>query len=422
MTTMKTLFSEYCPLTEDDVTSLLKKCIFVFDTNVLLNLYRYQKDTVNEFFSICDKVKNRLWMPYQVCQEFMKNRPSVIIEQNTLIDQYIKTIEKLSTDTNSEFSKINQKLHSVVNIEAILHDIQSKFLSIKEMLNESKKEFDGSVHMSLIEDDVICRLEELFEGKINKEPPDIDAKIKEILGRYKQKIPPGYEDAKDKGENESCGDCLIWFEILEKAKNDNCSVVFISDDKKEDWIWKVNGKRLWCRPELIKEFSNNSQGQVFYSYNMARFFEVSKKHIQVSVKTSAINDVKRVATEQDRSHQYCNFSDELFKVILSVFQDILSDADYRKISKAISKLEKDLSNRDYIATRKLYKSIEDIVDFLLTHPFRDRIKDEAIASFNVTVSMLIDKYNTLLIPSCPDLFNNDPTTDNHKQYLPFYLK
>lgn len=422
MTTMKTMFPEYCPLTESSSIELLRDCIFIFDTNILLNLYRYQQDTVNEFFSVCDKIADRLWMPYQVCQEFMKNRPYVIIEQHTLIEQYIKTIEKISKDTDLEFSKINQKLHSVVNIEAILQDIQNKFTNIKEMLSESKKVFDGSVHMSLLEDNIIARLEMLFKDKINKEPDDIDAKRKNVLERYKINTPPGYEDFKDKGEEESCGDCLIWFEILEKAKSDNRSVVFVSDDNKEDWVWKINGKRLWCRPELIKEFSNYTQGQIFYSYNMARFFEVSKQYIQASVKTSSIDDAKRVATEQDNSYQHFNFFEELIEIILSVFEDILSDTDRRKILKDIEKLEGDLSISDFINTRKLSKNIEDIVDFLLNHPFRNRISDELITNFNVSISMLIQKYNQLAIASYTKTFNSNHFVINYNKYFPFKLK
>ena len=45
--------------------------IIVFDTNVLLNLYRYNEETRNELLKLMKSYQNRLWMPYQVALEFL---------------------------------------------------------------------------------------------------------------------------------------------------------------------------------------------------------------------------------------------------------------------------------------------------------------------------------------------------------------
>lgn len=52
--------------------------IFVFDTNVLLNLYSYTEQTREDFFSLLDIVKDRVWIPYHVGLEYQRNRLSVI--------------------------------------------------------------------------------------------------------------------------------------------------------------------------------------------------------------------------------------------------------------------------------------------------------------------------------------------------------
>ena len=50
------------------------KTLFIFDTNVLIKLYSYQPSTVQDFFSILEKLGNRIWLPHQVGLEFQNRR------------------------------------------------------------------------------------------------------------------------------------------------------------------------------------------------------------------------------------------------------------------------------------------------------------------------------------------------------------
>jgi len=51
--------------------------VIVFDTNVLLNLYRYNKEARNELIKLMKSYQSRLWIPYQIGLEFMANCETV---------------------------------------------------------------------------------------------------------------------------------------------------------------------------------------------------------------------------------------------------------------------------------------------------------------------------------------------------------
>jgi len=72
---MRELFPSYYSLTKDDFNKLWLNCIFIFDTNILLNFYRYSEETCKDIFNnILVKIQDRLWIPHQVALEFQENR------------------------------------------------------------------------------------------------------------------------------------------------------------------------------------------------------------------------------------------------------------------------------------------------------------------------------------------------------------
>ena len=54
---MKKTFLEYNPLSKEIIKELWDNAIFVFDTNVLLNLYRYSDETSMKFLETISKLK-----------------------------------------------------------------------------------------------------------------------------------------------------------------------------------------------------------------------------------------------------------------------------------------------------------------------------------------------------------------------------
>jgi predicted nucleic-acid-binding protein len=60
------------------ITDTLTEGLVVLDTNVLLNLYRYNAQTQTDLFAVLERLGERLWVPHQVLVEFWRNRESAL--------------------------------------------------------------------------------------------------------------------------------------------------------------------------------------------------------------------------------------------------------------------------------------------------------------------------------------------------------
>ena len=77
---MKNLFKSFYKLNKDEYKTLWQDAIFIFDTNILLNLYRYQSSTRDELLKVIEQLTSRIWIPNHVALEFQRNRLHVIAE------------------------------------------------------------------------------------------------------------------------------------------------------------------------------------------------------------------------------------------------------------------------------------------------------------------------------------------------------
>lgn len=99
---LKEKFREFYFDKEDK--NIWEESIIVIDTNVLLNLYRYTKETSDQILELLDKYKENLWMPHHVGLEYHYNRKSVILEQRG-------SNEKVC----SAFQQIPDKIRDILN-------------------------------------------------------------------------------------------------------------------------------------------------------------------------------------------------------------------------------------------------------------------------------------------------------------------
>lgn len=72
---MKKEFLGHFKRSANETVNIWNTANFVFDANVLLNLYRYSTDPREDFLSQFERVKAQIWLPEQVGYEFLKNRP-----------------------------------------------------------------------------------------------------------------------------------------------------------------------------------------------------------------------------------------------------------------------------------------------------------------------------------------------------------
>jgi len=278
---MKNTFSEYQPPNTTVVRQLWEKAIFVFDTNVLLNLYRYSKKTSDEFIQIIANLNNRIWVPFQVGLEFNKNRLTVLSDQKK---NYIAFKKKMH-DLIGEIENKNRN-------PFFSETLTEKLITIKDDFETEISQKINDYNDSLISDPMLGKINSAFENKVgNYFSADEIIKIqKEGEKRYKNKIPPGYCDIK-KPENERFGDLLIWKQTIQKSKESGIDVIFVLDDRKEDWWFEHQGKTISPRPELLKEFRTETGNNIHF-YKPFQFLKYSNKYLNSAVNEDVIEEVK----------------------------------------------------------------------------------------------------------------------------------
>jgi hypothetical protein len=279
--TMRKKLHHYFAPTKDELEALWSEGLLVFDANVLLNLYRYSLKTREELLHFFDQAKDQVWLPHQAALEFLENRLSVL-----------KTETGKYNDFLSEFSRILEKLKisrgNPFTTEAIQKRLEVIHEEIKKDFEPRKREFDDSWSS----DPILERVTTLFLGRVGD--PFTEPELEEIYAegeiRYAKGIPPGFKDDK-KNNGNKFGDLVLWKQILREAKAKEQSVVFVTDDRKQDWWWEQAGKKVGPRPQLKEEFTKAS-GRSFHLYGSEQFLLHAGKHFGRKVDRKAIEEVR----------------------------------------------------------------------------------------------------------------------------------
>lgn len=296
---MKNKFSEYYKLSEKELKEHWEKDIFCFDANVLLNLYRYSPSTREAFFSLLEKVKDRIWITYQAAFEYQKNRLVVINAQREAYKDIRETLSKKKGEIEAKLNSF--KKHPYLQTTELKRQIESAFDSISRDLDNLENK-----HPDYIDNDPVWeKLSVLLEGKVGDDFPkeELEKLYRDGKKRYDEKVPPGYMDMKEKqneGNRSLYGDIIVWKQVIEKAKSADNSVILITDDLKEDWWYKFKGKTISPRPELIKEFQEETAKRVNI-YQADKFLEMANKNLAQQTTKEAIQEVRdvRLADERD---------------------------------------------------------------------------------------------------------------------------
>ena len=317
---MKGLFPQFDPSSVRDFEKIWGEALFVFDTNVLLNLYRYQSSTRDQLLEVLTKLSDRIWIPHHVALEFQRNRIKVIADQNNRFFEVRKAVTSSTDGLRNELGKLQlSQRHSLINPEPLtsgFDELAQKFL---EELNEIQKK-----QQSLTSPDPIKeKIEDLFDGRVGKEPKDqktLDEVYKRAEKRYASQIAPGYIDQnKDKkGPDEHLhnglvykkkfGDYLVWCQLLDHAKTSNDkSVIFVTDDGKEDWWWSVKSdgaKTLGPRPELLDEASSIGDLSDFLMYKPSAFLNYANEFLSAKISNETLEEVRDVSEVRSRRREH----------------------------------------------------------------------------------------------------------------------
>jgi predicted nucleic acid-binding protein len=309
---MRNLFSWRLRPSNADFTQLWENATFVFDTNFLLDLYRVSRSTSEDFLRILERLQDRIWLPYQVASEFLNRREEIIDSEATSFQKALSALAKWK-DEQQSFSRLRGLLADagriVASEVAFLFDEQDAYLSaiddVEKRFREKVEELANS-HSPLDseEDYILENLLSLFDGKVG-EPYDVASMGKlyhEGADRYSKEIPPGFKDAKEKEDERKYGDFILWKQILDFAKAESCSIIFVTGEKKEDWWIKKGGETVSPRLELRREFQEQVK-QPFWMYRTQRFLEIAKDKLTVEINPRSIEETNAIANAESADEQ-----------------------------------------------------------------------------------------------------------------------
>lgn len=306
---MKSQFPGFYPLSTKEFETLWANAIFIFDTNVLLNLYRYPEEARDDLISRITQLADRIWLPYNVGLEYQRNRLAVVAEQKRRFRDVRQAIDASIGSLRGEFDRLQlKKRHSTIDVDGFLTDVDNtvaKFYSNLDSLESS--------HPSPQDPDPVRdKIDELFDGKIGPafaKQECLDAIYIDGAKRYANRVPPGYSDLpKGKPESEDIfqygslvyrrqyGDLMIWHQIISHAKELNIqNIVLVTDDEKEDWWYRIESegkKTIGPRPELVSEIRHVANVSLFHMYNSEQFLRRASEFLNVPVPEAAIEQVQ----------------------------------------------------------------------------------------------------------------------------------
>lgn len=233
--------------------------IFVTDSNVLLSLYLFEDESFKSLSETMIRNKEKFWIPFYVALEFQRNR----------INQ-IKADNQVRCAIEEHFDKNHRNMEALISLIEKKKSKKYKDVidGIKEILTDSKERKDeflrrpSSLLLSPTKNDyfndkVRMVIDDVFDGRVGE--PYKQERLNEIYttgaDRYSKQIPPGFKDENKEDKTfhyngidykNKYGDLIIWFQTLDFVSklDDGVTVVFVTNDLKDDWWLKLNDVKI----------------------------------------------------------------------------------------------------------------------------------------------------------------------------------
>lgn len=286
---MKKQFGHLLPLTEEEVEAIWKEATLTVDANVLLDFYRYHPETRGALIQALRGFEGRLWLSHQAALEFVRNRARAaaavgkeLAEAHGDVNTLESALKKAADDLRGRRPlprEVGQKLKA---------DVDAAIRSAKASIEELRARHANGASTDAVLDDVLS----LFDGCVGGPPAgdELADLHKEAERRIKEKVPPGYEDAKKEGGN-VYGDYLLWHQVLQQAKSSAKPVILVTSERKEDWWERAQGKAVGPRHELLEE-AHRVAGQRVLIYQTASFIERSVGPLHGWMTALVLDDIR----------------------------------------------------------------------------------------------------------------------------------
>lgn len=262
----------------------------VLDTNIILNLARYELCTSKNIIKIFEECFDLLWLPNQVFEELETNKNVIFNE----IKKTKKTIQGCYKVVTNNLEKSIREYELNVNRNKYYPN-KDKLDKISEsycLLKNAIESYNSDLLVTYGKIDTEKRINDIFDfiNKLkdnNKVGNEITFNnrldiIAEGELRYRYCIPPGFEDSAKSGIDKF-GDLFVWKEILEIPRIKEVSnIIFLTNDVKIDW-WELDKEKkpVKIHNELLNEFKElNSECNIEF-LTLEKFQSLASRHYEV---------------------------------------------------------------------------------------------------------------------------------------------
>jgi hypothetical protein len=285
------------------------KSVFIFDTNVLLNLYGFEEQTRTDFFSAVAKLGGKVFLPFHVGLEYHLGRLAVIRNEKKTFRELTSISKNLEEKLEKDLGelKLSEKFPQVGKFANKLRE------NIKTALSTFAEDIDpwNKQQPDVRSDDkILDSIDAFSDGHIGPPPASQDwlnNLYKDGAERYANKVPPGFRDiTKDKDHRSPTfvhneltyerkyGDLIIWRQILEHVREEHLdNVFFVTDDAKEDWWTKINsgGEKIIGPHEALRsEIYKIPNVHLFHMYSTSDFLDNGRRILDVKINQRSIDD------------------------------------------------------------------------------------------------------------------------------------
>jgi predicted nucleic acid-binding protein len=295
-------FECYKTYSDEELREALRSSLVVLDTNVLLNLYRYNDETRASIIDVMRALGSRLWIPHQVLEEFWRNRERALTDPLAQVRQSSAELERLQNAAQDTLRVWVNRAALTAQAAALAEaKLAEAFEEAQSLLDELLDEAQIQQARSTQRDPVLALLEPVLNGRVGP-PMSEDSHAKAVLEGQRRAAagePPGFRDASksDKGPEGAAGDYLVWEQVLVEATARGLPVVFVTGDVKRDW-WRFEGSNArGPRIELAREMKRRCDAHL-YMLRPDALLSLADA-LAVSVRPRSVEDVERTTRVED---------------------------------------------------------------------------------------------------------------------------
>lgn len=385
-------FLEYANLDDTEPYDAKSLTIYAIDTNVLVDLFKFTRQTAEELLDALETMSDVLFVPHQALAEFWP-----LVEDGLKGNHHREALGKLQSHGESISQEIDRWLKGtgLSPERASDHDEESQaepadtlstilearkavskaVQNLKEIIEEVQNESQDNRW-------ILERLENILKGRIGKGPSDEECKAlqRAFEERVSMGIPPGILDAKHKNPTKAGGDFFIWRQCIEESKRRQAAdgkhfdLTLVTSDLKEDWTRSKDP--VLARRTLVKEYAEEAGG-MFRIRTFQQLIQIAEEHFGANVTASSRAQLDAVFTNEDdrtmdraiRAYDLAHVASSRgdFRQAISILEQSLEDYD-----RALGPFHPEtLVAREYLADA--YKSAGEINNaiFLYRQAFHD---------------------------------------------------